>query len=160
MHSNINHGRLTSEQSCTRTLEHSKTKWYWVNHGRTIMHSNSTRQAKSRQARALKRQASCLLPVDAFGRRAVEVIICMITRDFNVISIDVTGVSLSLSQASLSLSLLLTKVTHAQYRKRFRVSYNSKFHLTLPLREASPRTRAARSLKIETLIREIVWWKI
>ena len=36
----------------------------------------------------------------------------------------------------------------------------SRFHLTLPLREASPRTRAARSLKIETLIREIVWWKI
>ena len=33
----------------------------------------------------------------------------------------------------------------------------SRFHLTLPLREASPRTRAARSLKIETLIREIVW---
>ena len=30
---------------------------------------------------------------------------------------DVTGVS-------LSLSLLLTKVTHAQYRKRFRASYN------------------------------------
>ena len=29
------------------------------------------------------------------------------------------------SQASLSLSLLLTKVTHAQYRKRFRASYNS-----------------------------------
>ena len=29
-----------------------------------------------------------------------------------------------------------------------------RFHLTLPLREASPRTRAARSLKIETLIRE------
>ena len=34
---------------------------------------------------------------------------------------DVTGVS-------LSLSLLLTKVTHAQYRKRFRASYNTKFH--------------------------------
>ena len=30
---------------------------------------------------------------------------------------DVTGVS-------LSLSLLLTKVTHAHYRKRFRASYN------------------------------------
>ena len=52
------------------------------------------------------------------SRRAVEVITCMITRDFSVISIDVTGVS-------LSLSLLLTKVTHAQYRKRFRVSYNN-----------------------------------
>ena len=38
-------------------------------------------------------------------------------RDIN----DVTGVSLSLS---LSLSLPLTKVTDAQYRKRFRASYN------------------------------------
>ena len=37
-------------------------------------------------------------------------------RDIN----DVTGVSLS-----LSLSLPLTKVTHAQYRKRFRASYNT-----------------------------------
>ena len=44
----------------------------------------------------------------------------MITRDFSVISNDVTGVSLS-----LSLSLPLTKVIHAQYRKRFRASYNS-----------------------------------
>ena len=43
----------------------------------------------------------------------------MITRDFSVISIDVTGVSLSLSTTRL------TKVTHAQYRKRFRVSYNT-----------------------------------
>ena len=40
-------------------------------------------------------------------------------RDIN----DVTGVSLSLS-LSLSLSPLLTKVTDAQYRKRFRASYN------------------------------------
>ena len=40
-------------------------------------------------------------------------------RDVN----DVTGVSLSLS---LSLSLPLTKVTDAQYRKRFRASYNRK----------------------------------
>ena len=49
-------------------------------------------------------------------RRAVEVIICMITRDFSVISIDVTGVSLSLLQ--------LPKVTHAQYRKRL-ISFTS-----------------------------------
>ena len=42
--------------------------------------------------------------------------ICMITRDFSVISMT--------SQASLSLTLPLTKVTHAQYRKRFRASYN------------------------------------
>ena len=41
----------------------------------------------------------------------------MITRDLSVISIDVTVVS-------LSLFLLLTKVTHAQYRKRFRSYYN------------------------------------
>ena len=33
---------------------------------------------------------------DALGLRDVEVIICMITCDFSVISIDVTGVSLSL----------------------------------------------------------------
>ena len=53
--------------------------------------------------------------VDALGLRTVEVIICMITRDFSVISMT--------SQASLSLSLPLTKVTDAQYRKRFRASY-------------------------------------
>ena len=40
--------------------------------------------------------------VDALGLRAVEVIICMITRDFSVISIDVTGVSLSLSPSHKS----------------------------------------------------------
>ena len=51
-------------------------------------------------------------------RVAVEVIICMVTRDLSVISMT--------SQASLSLSLLLTKVTHAQYRKRFRASYNKR----------------------------------
>ena len=42
--------------------------------------------------------------VDALGRRAVEVIICMITRDFSVISNDVTGVSLSLSLSQKSLT--------------------------------------------------------
>ena len=39
---------------------------------------------------------------------------------------DVTGVS-------LSLSLLLTKVTHAQYRKRFRASYNIGSASALPI---------------------------
>ena len=58
--------------------------------------------------------------VNALGPRAVEVIICMITRDFSVISMT--------SQASLSLPL--TKVTDAQYRKRFRASYNC-FEFTL-----------------------------
>ena len=43
------------------------------------------------------------------SRRAVEVIICMITRDFSVISIDVTGVSLSLS---LSLYYSQKSLTH------------------------------------------------
>ena len=52
------------------------------------------------------------------GLRAVEVIICMITRDFSVISMT------SQASLSLSLSLPLTKVSDAQYRKRFRASYN------------------------------------
>ena len=81
-------------------------------------------------ARALKLQAPCLLHalehltgsdserVDALGLRAAEVIVGMITRDFSVITIDVPGVSLS-----IPLSLLLTKVTHAQFRKRFGVSF-------------------------------------
>ena len=106
------------------------TKWYWVIHGRlTSEHKayTSHRHSITRPlpaARALKHQAPCLMHehstgserVDALGRRAVEVIICMITRDFSVISNDVTGVSLSLP---------LTKVTHTQYRKRFRASYNN-----------------------------------
>ena len=50
-----------------------------------------------------------------FGRLFLPV---LARPDFSVISIDVTGVSLS-----LSLLQLLTKVTHAQYRKRFRASY-------------------------------------
>ena len=59
--------------------------------------------------------------VDALGLRAVEVIICMITRDFSVISIDVTGVSLSLSLSlslcvcvSISLSLSTTHKSHSR----------------------------------------------
>ena len=65
--------------------------------------------------------------VDALGLRAVEVIICMITRDFSVISMT--------SQASLSLSLPLTKVTDAQYRKRFRASYNLSAARTVSARQ-------------------------
>ena len=103
------------------------TKWYWVMHGRLTRelkaytshdrHSSITRPLPA--ARALKHQAPCLIHVhehstgpervDALGLRAVEVIICMITRDFSVISIDVTGVSLSLS---LSLSLSQKSLTH------------------------------------------------
>ena len=53
------------------------------------LRSSSARQAQPRSER-----------VDALGQRAVEVIICMITRDFSVISMT--------SQASLSLSLSLS----------------------------------------------------
>ena len=142
---------LTSEQSCTRTLDwqrtimHSNTrqalnastrsvyaKWYWVNHGRLTSERQAHQRIQSLPS-ATHRHSSITRPCCSSAqapsflsftrwplwRRAVEVIICMITRDFSVISIDVTGVS-------LSLSLLLTKVTHAQYRKRFRVSYNSR----------------------------------
>ena len=80
-------------------------------------------------ARALKRQYKLMSSVFTCTRalhrlrtrrRTVEVIICMISRDFSVILNDVTGVSLS-----LCLLLLLTKVTDAQYRKRFRASNNN-----------------------------------
>ena len=66
--------------------------------------------------RALKRQVPCLTctskfehseRVDALGLRAVEVIICMITRDHQRDINDVTGVSLS-----LSLSLSQKSLTH------------------------------------------------
>ena len=165
----VNHGRLTSEQSCTRTLDRQRTimhsntrqalnastrsvyaKWYWVNHGRLT----SERQAHQRTAGSpanakltfrypsslinhstllLERSSAKLLVFYAGSpannhalehstgsakllvfyasrsRRAVEVIICMITRDFSVISIDVTGVSLSLS---LSLYYSQKSLTH------------------------------------------------
>ena len=87
-------------------------------------HSSITRPSVLLLDRALMRQllvCSCNRALDRLrtrrrvGLRAVEVIICMITLDFSVISMT--------SQASLSL-LLLTKVTHAQYMKRYRASYN------------------------------------
>ena len=131
---------LTSEQSCTRTLDRQRTimhsntrqalnastrsvfaKWYWVNHGRLTSERQAHQRTQSLPS-ATHRHSSITRPccssaqapsffyhvyASTRSRRAVEVIICMITRDFSVISIDVTGVS-------LSLSLLLTKVTHAQ----------------------------------------------
>ena len=106
------HGSLTSERKA------STSPSSFINHSTLLLN------------RALKRQAPIVFTctskferstgserVDALGLRAVEVIICMITRDFSVISMT--------SQASLSLSLPLTKVTDAQYRKRFRASYNT-----------------------------------
>ena len=106
------HGRLTSERQAHQRTQSLPSA--------THRHSSITRLCCS------SAQAPSFLYSSTRSRRAVEVIICMITRDFSVISIDVTGVSLSLS---LSLSLLLTKVTHAQYRKRFRVSYNKQCFL-------------------------------
>ena len=111
---------------------------------------------------ALKRQASCLSGssaqapsflsftrrCDAFGRRAVEVIICMITRDFSVISIDVTGVSLSLSVTGVSLSLSTTHKSHSRtiIRKRFRVSYNKKKRTLLDERTTAQQIKTGHSI--------------
>ena len=109
------HGSLTSERKA------STSPSSFINHSTLLLN------------RALKRQAPILFTctskferstgserVDALtlGLRAAEVIIRMITRDFSVISMT------SQASLSLSLSLPLTKVTDAQYRKRFRASYN------------------------------------
>ena len=92
------HGSLTSERKA------STSPSSFINHSTLLLN------------RALKRQAPCYMHfevraldrlrlseserVDALGLRSVEVIICMITRDFSVISMT--------SQASLSLSLSLS----------------------------------------------------
>ena len=100
------HGSLSSERKA------STSPSSFINHSTLLLN------------RALKRQAPCLLhalrsssarqaqtqseservDVDALGLRAVEVIICMITRDFSVISMT--------SQASLSLYLSQKSLTH------------------------------------------------
>ena len=95
------HGSLTSERKA------STSPSSFINHSTLLLN------------RALKRQAPILFTctskferstgserVDALGLRAVEVIICMITPDFSVISMT--------SQASLSLSLSLSQksLTH------------------------------------------------
>ena len=129
-----NHGRLTSERQAhqrTQSLlpdpaarELKRQDVHVINMNdleRERCRGERRRPACCSSAQAPRRAKLLVFYASTRSRRAVEVIICMITRDFSVISIDVTGVSLSLS---LSLSLLLTKVTHAQYRKRFRVSYN------------------------------------
>ena len=111
------HGSLTSERKA------STSPSSFINHSTLLLNRALKRQAPCLymhfEVRALDRLSSCSTEserVDALGLRAVEVIICMITRDFSVISMT--------SHASLSLSLPLTKVTDAQYRKRFRASYN------------------------------------
>ena len=102
------YGRLTSERKASPSDRHSSI---------TRPCCSSAQAPSSLSFYALEHSTGSER-VDALGRHAVEVMICMITRDLSVISIDVTGVS-------LSLSLLLTKVTDAQYRKRFRASYNT-----------------------------------
>ena len=87
--------------------------------------------------------------VDALGRRAVEVIICMITRDFSVISNDVTGVSLSLSLSLLSQKSLTHNIGSASalpiINCSFRFSaWNPNTKLACPHRytAAGPSTRS------------------
>ena len=112
------HGSLTSERKA------STSPSSFINHSTLLLN------------RALKRQAPCFYmhfevrTLDRLGtRRRVGSTRrrgnhmhdhSRFQRDIN----DVTGVSLSLS---LSLSLPLTKVTDAQYRKRFRASYNNSY---------------------------------
>ena len=88
MHSNTRQAK--SRQAHQRTIMHSNTrqalnastrsvyaKWYWVNHGRLTSERKAylplpivTHQSLDPAARALKRQASCLLRVDAFATPA------------------------------------------------------------------------------------------
>ena len=109
------HGSLTSERKA------STSPSSFINHSTLILN------------RALKRQAPCIVFTMHFEVRALDRLRVRtrrrvgstrrrgnhmhdhsrFQRDIN----DVTGVS-------LSLSLPLTKVTDAQYRKRFRASYN------------------------------------
>ena len=107
------HSSLTSERKA------STSPSSFINHSTLLLNRALKRQAPLYmhfEVRALGSTGS--ERVDALGLRAVEVIICMITRDFSVISMT------SQASLSLSLSLPLTKVTDAQYRKRFRASYN------------------------------------
>ena len=106
------HGSLTSERKA------STSPSSFINHSTLLLN------------RALKRQAPCLymhFEVRALDRLRTRRRVgstrrrgnhmhdhSRFQRDIN----DVTGVS-------LSLSLPLTKVTDAQYRKRFRASYNT-----------------------------------
>ena len=116
------HGSLTSERKA------STSPSSFINHSILLLN------------RALKRQAPCFymhFEVRALDRLRTRRRVgstrrrgnhmhdhSRFQRDIN----DVTGVSLSLS---LSLSLPLTKVTDAQYRKRFRASYNMWYPIAL-----------------------------
>ena len=125
------------------------TKWYWVIHGMlTSEHKASTlhfpiviQQTLDPAARALKRQVPCRrLYMHSSTRQAQIRRRVGSTRrrgnhmhDHSRFQRDIEWrhrrLSLSLS---LSLSLPLTKVTDAQYRKRFRASYNNLVQYSLP----------------------------
>ena len=112
------HGSLTSERKASTSpssfINHSTlllNRALKASSAKLLVFTCTIRSSSARQAQS--QNASTY----ALGLRAVEVIICMITRDFSVISMT--------SQASLSLFLSLTKVTDAQCRKRFRASYNN-----------------------------------
>ena len=78
----------------------------FINHSTLLLECSSAKLLVFTCTRTLDRLGS--ERVDAFGLRAVEVIICMITRDFSVISIDVTGVSLSLSTTTTTTTTTTT----------------------------------------------------
>ena len=107
------HGSLTSERKASTLLPHRRSSI--TRPCCSVDRSNAKLLVFTCTLKFERSTGSESERVEALGLRAVEVIICMITRDFSVISMT--------SQASLSLSLPLTKVTDAQYRKRFRASY-------------------------------------
>ena len=96
------HDRLTSERKA------STSPPSFINHS-TLLPRSSARAPSSLSCHALRALDSCRLKTRrrvGSARRAVEVIICMITRDLSVISMT--------SQASLSLSLYYSQksLTH------------------------------------------------
>ena len=120
------------------------TKCCWVIHGRLTSERKASLPDRHSSpldpaARALKRQAPCLTCTRALDRLSMRRRVGSTYRRGNHMH-DHSAISAwyrMTSQASLSLSLslsllLLTKVTDAQYRKRFRPSYNRrkccKFH--------------------------------
>ena len=108
------HGSLTSERKA------STSPSSFINHSTLLLNRALKRQALSLHAlrSSSARQAqNASTRVGSTRRRGNHMHDhSRFQRDIN----DVTGVSLS-----LSLSLPLTKVTDAQYRKRFRASYNT-----------------------------------
>ena len=97
--------------------------------------SATTQEATTLSQTAQPREARRLLLVLVLARRletrrrsprrSTRLIVA--TLHEKILRSDTHWIAVSLTGVSLSLSLLLTKVTHAQYRKRFRVSYNESY---------------------------------